>query len=251
MRPDPDTGKGDVWVVDTSRNTMSRSTFADAASISYAFSPDAKRIAVGTIAGTATGGMWIQPTSGSGNQEKLDTPKTFGNVISWSPNGRYLFFMVQNNATRADVYYIDLNGDKKLTPFIQSPANETGAVLSPNGKWLAYSSDESGRVEVYVTAFPGPGGKWQVSNGGGGSPSWSADGKQLYYTIGDKLMVVAIQNVETFEFGAPTALPIHVNEFAALGPAAPGERFPALKALSGGQSHPQEVILNWTGTLKQ
>ncbi len=251
VRPDPDTGKGDVWVVDTSRNTMSRSTFADAASISYAFSPDAKRIAVGTIAGTATGGMWIQPTSGSGTQEKLDTPKTFGNVISWSPNGRYLFFMVQNNATRADVYYIDLDGDKKLTPFIQSPANETGAVLSPNGKWLAYSSDESGRLEVYVTAFPGPGGKWQVSNGGGGSPSWSADGKQLYYTIGDKLMVVAIQNVETFEFGAPNALPIHVNEFAALGRAAPGERFPALKALSGGQAHPQEVILNWTATLKQ
>jgi Tol biopolymer transport system component len=159
--------------------------------------------------------------------------------------------MVQNNATRQDVYYIDLNGDKKLTPFIQTPANEAGAVLSPNGKWLAYQSDESGRYEVYVTAFPGPGGKWQVSNGGGGSPSWSHDGKQLYYTIADKLMTVPIQNVETFQFGAPVVLPLHVNEFASLGPVAPGERFPALKALSGGQTHPQEVILNWTGTLKQ
>jgi eukaryotic-like serine/threonine-protein kinase len=251
VRPDPDTGKGDVWIIDTSRNTMSRSTFADAATISFAFSPDAKRIAAGTIAGTASSGVWIQPTSGSGTQEKLDTPKTFGSVTSWSPNGRYLFFMVQNNATRQDVYYIDLNGDRKLTPFIQSPANETAAVLSPNGKWLAYMSDESGRYEVYVTAFPGPGGKWQVSNGGGSSPSWSADGKQLYYIIADKLMVVAIQNVETFEFGAATALPIHVNEFASLGRVAPGERFPALKALAGGQTHPQEVILNWTGTLKQ
>jgi Tol biopolymer transport system component len=251
VRPDPDSGKGDVWVVDTSRNTMSRSTFADAATITYAFSPDAKRVAVGTIAGTASAGTWIQPTSGSGNKEQLETPKTFGTVTSWSPNGRYLFLMVQNNATRQDVYYIDLDGDKKLTPFIQSPANDMSPALSPNGKWLAYTSDESGRPEVYVTAFPGPGGKWQVSNGGGGSASWSADGKQLYYTIGDKLMLVAIQNADTFEFGAPSALPIHVNEFAALGPAAPGERFPALKALSGGQSHPQEVILNWTGTLKQ
>jgi eukaryotic-like serine/threonine-protein kinase len=251
VRPDPDTGKGDVWVVDTSRNTMSRSTFADASSVTFAFSPDAKRIAIGTIAGTATGGVWIQPTNGSGTQEKLETPKTFGTVFSWSPNGRYLFLMVQNNATRQDVYYFDLNGDKKLTPFLQSPANESGAVLSPNGKWLAYQSDESGRYEVYVTAFPGPGGKWQISNGGGGFPSWSVDGKQLYYTAGDKLMLVAIQNTETFEFGAPNALPMHVNEFAALGPAAPGERFPALKALSGGQSHPQEVILNWTGILKQ
>jgi serine/threonine protein kinase/Tol biopolymer transport system component len=251
VRSDPDTGKGDVWVVDTSRNTMSRSTFADAAIISYAFSPDAKRIAVGTIAGTVSGGIWIQPTSGSGNQENLSAPKSFATVNSWSPDGRYLFFMVQNNATREDIYYADLNGDKKLIPFIQSPANDLGGVLSPNGKWLAYYSDESGRSEVYVTAFPGPGGKWQVSNGGGSSPSWSPDGKQLYYVIGEKLMVVAIQNVETFEFGAPTALPIHVNEFAALGSPAPGERFPALKALSGGQSHPQEVILNWTEALKQ
>jgi serine/threonine protein kinase len=251
VRPDPDTGKGDVWVVDISRNTMSRSTFADAAALTYGFSPDAKRIAVATIAGTASSGVWIQPASGSGTQEKLETPTTFGGVTNWSPNGRYLFLMVQNNATRQDVYYIDLEGDKKLTPFIESPANETGAVLSPNGKWLAYMSDESGRYEVYVTAFPGPGGKWQVSNGGGSDPSWSADGKQIYYTIGDKLMSVPIQNVETFQFGAPVLLPLHVNEFAALGPVAPGERFPALKALTGGQSHPQEVILNWTGTLKQ
>jgi eukaryotic-like serine/threonine-protein kinase len=251
VRSDPDTGKGDIWVVDTTRNTMSRSTFADAAIITYAFSPDAKRIAVGTIAGTVSGGIWIQPTNGSGSQENLAAPKSFATVNSWSPDGRYLFFMVQNNATRQDIYYADLNGDKKLMPFIQSPANDMGGVLSPNGKWLAYYSDESGRSEVYVTAFPGPGGKWQVSNGGGSSPSWSADGKQLYYVIGDKLMVVAIQNVETFEFGAPTALPIHVSEFAALGSPAPGERFPALKAMSGGQSHPQEVVLNWTGTLKQ
>ena len=251
VRPDPDTHKGDVWVVDTARNTTSRSTFADAATITYAFSPDAKRIAVGTIAGAVSGGMWIQPTSGSGTQEKLQTPKSFGTVTSWSLNGRYVFFMVQNNATRQDIYYVDLNGDKKLTPFIQSPANDMAAVLSPNNKWLAYTSDESGRPEIYVTSFPEPGGKWQVSNGGGGSASWSADGKQIYYTIGDKLMMVPIQNVETFQFGAPTALPLHVNEFAALGPVAPGERFPALKALTGGQSHPQEVILNWTGTLKQ
>jgi eukaryotic-like serine/threonine-protein kinase len=251
VRPDPDTRKGDVWVVDTSRNTMSRSTFADAATITYAFSPDAKRIAVGTIAGAVSGGIWIQPTSGSGNKEELEAPKSFGTVNSWSDNGRYVFFMVQNNATRQDVYYVDIEGDKKLTPFIQSPANDFNAILSPNNKWLAYTSDESGRPEVYVTAFPGPGGKWQVSNGGGGSASWSTDGKQLYYTIGDKLMLVAIQNTDNFEFGAPTALPMHVSEFAALGPVAPGERFPALKALSGGQSLPQEVILNWTGTLKQ
>jgi Tol biopolymer transport system component len=124
LRPEPDTGKGDVWTIDTRRNTTSRSTFADTSNVSFAFSPDAKSIAVGTIAGTVSGGIWIQPTSGSGNREKLDTPQSWGSVMSWSPNGRYLFCQVQNNATRQDVYYIDLNGDRKLTPFLQSPANE-------------------------------------------------------------------------------------------------------------------------------
>jgi eukaryotic-like serine/threonine-protein kinase len=247
VRSNPDSGRGDVWIVDTNRNTVSRSTFADAAHIYYAFSPDAKQIAVSTLAA----GAWIQPASGSGNQEKLKAPEGSAEVMSWSPDGRYLFLRVQNNTTRFDIYYMDLNGDRKPTPFLHSPTNETAAVLSPNGKWLAYASDESGRVEVYVTAFPSPVRKWQVSSGGGNSPSWSADGKQLYYTSGDKLMSAPIQNVDTFEFGAAAALPVHVNEFATLGPPASGERFPALKPLSGGQSQPQEVIFNWTGILKK
>jgi Tol biopolymer transport system component len=251
VRSDPDTGRSDVWVVDTKRNTVSRSTFADASNIGFAFSPDARRLAVSTIAGITSAGMWIQSTNGSGTQEKLQTPQGFVSVDSWSPNGRYILFNYQNNATRQDVYYIDLNGDRKLVPFLQSPANEVAAVLSPNGKWLAYASDESGRYEVYVTAFPEPGGKWQISNGGGTVPSWSEDGKKLYYVNGDKAMTVAVQNVERFEFGAPTALPIHANEFFSLGAVAPGERFPALKPLSGGPEHPQEVVLNWTGILKQ
>jgi dipeptidyl aminopeptidase/acylaminoacyl peptidase len=178
-------------------------------------------------------------------------PPVPATVASWSPDGRYLFLDLQNNATRHDIYYVDLNGDRKLTPFLNSPANESNAVLSPNGKWFAYSSDESERSEVYVTAFPGLGRKWQISNGGGDSPSWSRDGKQLYYHMGDKLMLVPIQNVDTFEFGAPAALPLHLDEFYRLGPVAPGERFAALKSLGGGQSHPQEVILNWAVTLKQ
>lgn len=230
---------------------MSRSTFADGTNPQYAFSPDANRIAVTTANGMTSAGMWIQPTSGSGNKEKLETPPASSTVASWSADGRYIFLNMQNNATRFDIYYVDLTGDRKLTAFLNSPANENAPVLSPNGKWLAYDSDESGRLEIYVTAFPGPGGKWQVSNGGGTLASWSADAKRLYYHSGDKLMSVAIQNVETFEFGAPTQLPIHLNEFAAVGPVAPGERFPALKPLNGGESNPQQVILNWTGTLKQ
>ncbi|HVI08257.1 MAG TPA: protein kinase, partial [Candidatus Binatia bacterium] len=251
VRTDADTGKGDVWIIDTSRNTAFRSTFADASNISFAFSPDGKRIVVGMVNGSVMGGMWIQPTSGSGAQMKVETPSHWGSILSWSRDGRYVFVMVQNNATREDVYYADLNGEKKIMPLLQSPANESAAELSPNGKWLAYMSDESGRFEVYVTAFPGPGGKWQVSNGGGQWPSWSKDGKHLYYTSGDKLMLVPVQNSDSFQFGAPAEQGLHTNDFSAIGPVATGERFPALKRLAGGQSLPEQVVLNWTGTLKQ
>ena len=223
VRSDPDTGRGDVWIVDASRNSVSRGTFTDGSDVRYAFSPDGKKIAVSAVGASGRAGVWIQPASGSGDQEKL-APEDYDEVTSWSPDGRYLFLKVQNSTTRADIDYIDLNGDRKPTPFLHSPANEDGAVLSPNGKWLAYLSDESGRIEIYVTAFPGSGGKWQVSSGGGDNPSWSADGKQLYYTNGDKLMVAPIQNAETFEFGASAALPIHLNDFADIGPPAPGER---------------------------
>ena len=251
VRTDPDTGRGDVWIADAKRNTMSRSTFAEAVNLAFVFSPDGRQIAVSMVQGASSGGLWIQAANGSGNRDKLDAPQNAGSVASWSRDGRYLFVDLQNNTTRFDVYYVDLKGDRKMTPFLNSPANEGLPVLSPNGKWLAYQSDESGKLEVYVTAFPGPGGKWQISSGGGAAPSWSADGKQLYYEHGDKLMVAPIQTSETFEFGAPSSLPIHLNDFSSFGPVVPGGRFPALKALSGGQSMPQEVILHWTGTLKQ
>lgn len=251
IRSDPDSGRDDLWMIDTVHNSVTRSTFVNGANMYYAFSPDGKKVAVSTIAGGAAANVWIQPISGSGGQEKLDTPRVWGAVDSWSANGRYLFLSVQNNATREDVYYSDLSGDKKLVPYLQSPANEIEAVLSPNGKWLAYISDESGRIEVYVTAFPEPGGKWQISSGGGSDPSWSADGKQLYFKNNDKLMLVPIGNVDTFAFGAPSALPINLSEFASLGPVASGERFPALKPLVGGQSLPEQVVFNWTGTLKR
>jgi eukaryotic-like serine/threonine-protein kinase len=252
VRTDPDTGRGDVWVADTLRNTMSRGSFADGVNLSYAFSADGKKMAVSSVVGTGAGGLWIQSTNGSGSQEKLETPPGAGSVSDWSRDGRYLFVDVQNNATRFDVYSIDLQGDRKLTPFLTSPANELSPVLSPNGKWLAYVSDESGKYEVYVTPFPGAGGKWQVSSGGGGSvPWWSADGKQLYYHAGDKLMAVPVQNADTFQFGAPSALPIHLNEFGDVGTPVDGNKFSALKPLAGGQQEPQQVLLNWTGILKQ
>jgi eukaryotic-like serine/threonine-protein kinase len=97
--------------------------------------------------------------SGSGTQDKIADSPVWMVLNDWSRDGRHLIGYVQENTTREDIFFVDLKGDRKLKKFLQTPASETNAYLSPNGKWLAYLSDESGRPEVYVTAFPGPGGR--------------------------------------------------------------------------------------------
>ncbi|MGH9651709.1 MAG: TolB family protein, partial [Terriglobales bacterium] len=187
IRLDKGSQSSDVWVVDLKRNTTSRATFAEAPNLSFGLSPDGNMIAVDTNSSGSHGQLWTQPISGAGAQQNLVDSASWLTVTDWSRDGRYLFGDVQENKTRQDVFFVDLKGDRKLTKFLQSPAAEQVPRLSPNGKWLAYTSDESGRVEVYVTAFPGPGGKWQVSNGGGDIPQWSRDGKELYFVSGPKI----------------------------------------------------------------
>ena len=172
-------------------------------------------------------------------------------VTSWSRDGRYLFVSLQGDTTRQDLYYIDLQGNRKLVPILETPNEEDFATLSPNGKWLAYHSDQSGTTEIYVMAFPGPGSKWQLSSGGGRSPTWSRDGKQLYFVGAGKLMSVPIQNAEQFEFGAAVELPFatrDIEDFVA----GPGpDQLIVLKHTGDSQGPPLEVVLNWTQRIKK
>jgi Tol biopolymer transport system component len=118
-------------------------------------------------------------------------------------DGRFiLYWSSQNNG---DLMVLPMTGDRKPFPFPSTPFNEVQGVFSPDGKWVAYQSNESGRFEVYVRPFPGPGGQWQVSTGGGISPRWQADGEELYYVARDnKLMgVAASAQGRTFVPGMP------------------------------------------------
>jgi Tol biopolymer transport system component len=251
IRVDKDTQNGDVWLVDLKRNTTSRATFTESPNLSYVLSPDGNTLAVSSNSNVAPGLVWTQSASGSGTQEKIANVGIFVNVADWSRDGRYLIITMQENKTRWDVAYVDLKGDRKLTKFLQGPQDEQNAVLSPNGKWLAYQSDESGRSEVYVAAFPGPGGKWQISSDGGNSPAWSHDGKELYFLNNSKFLAAPIQNPESFEFGTPQPLPLptaDVDGFAA-GPTS--DRFLVLKRAGATQSSPIQVVLNWTEALKK
>ncbi|MCH8269243.1 MAG: PD40 domain-containing protein [Acidobacteria bacterium] len=101
---------------------------------------------------------------------------------------------------------LPLEGERKPQPFLQTQFSEGPAVFSPDGRWLAYVSDESGRFEIYVQPFPGPGGKWQISTGGGTEPVWSPSGQELYYRNSDQMMAVDISTQPTFTVGKPRLL---------------------------------------------
>jgi hypothetical protein len=124
---------------------------------------------------------------------------------SWSPDGRFLAFS-DGGAAGWDII-IRTVGDKPSTrPFLQTPITEQAAMFSPDRRWLAYSSDESGRPEIYVQPFPGPGGKRQISTDGGFEPAWNRNGRELFYRNGSRMMAVAVATTPSFSAGAPQTL---------------------------------------------
>ena len=125
----------------------------------------------------------------------------------WSRDGRWILFGQEDpkRKTGWDIWALPFEGDRKPFPVLRTPFNENYAVFSPDGRWLAYQSDESGRNEIYLAPFPGPGGKWQISRGGGRDPAWRYDGKGLYYrgTNGNLMEVAITPKGSTAEAGSP------------------------------------------------
>jgi len=196
-------GDPDVYVYDLKRGTMQRLTF-DGQSASPVFSPDGKRIVYGSAAGANTSNLWMISADGSGQAERLTHSEFRQLPYSWSPDGSMLAFTEIHPETRGDVYIISMEADHSTRPLVNSKFTENMPQISPNGKWIAYISSESGTSEVYVQNFPTPGGKWQVSSGGGALPKWSWDGKQLFYVYGStNLMAVDITTNAKFQAGTP------------------------------------------------
>ena len=126
--------------------------------------------------------------------------------MSWSPDGQLLAFIEVNPTTGWDIWVLRHRGDRKAQPFLRTPFNEGAPRFSPDGRWLAYISDESGRYEIYVQPYPGPGGKWQISTEGGTEPVWNPNGRELFYRSGDKMMAVDIATQPSFAAGKPRML---------------------------------------------
>jgi hypothetical protein len=238
-------GSSDIWLQDASRN--SRFTF-DAADDRYPiWSPDGARVAFASNRSGAYD-VYERAADGSGGERLLLQSAEFKRPNSWSPDGKFiLYWAAQNNG---DLRVLPLTGDRKPFPFVSTPFDEQQGVFSPDGRWVAYQSDESGRYEIYVRPFPGPGGQAQASAGGGHSPRWRADGKELYYLAPDLRLMAAKVSAQGTGFTAATPeslFPTHINQ-ATNRPqydVARDGRFLILTDLPDTSAEPIHLLLNW------
>ncbi|MEE8256806.1 MAG: hypothetical protein V3R60_02855, partial [Acidobacteriota bacterium] len=198
----------DVWVHELSRNVLSRLTFAEGYDGAPVWTPDGERIAFRSSRDGGAANIYWKPADGSGEAERLTTSDNLHSPSSWSPDGKMMAFFELNPETGWDIWTLRLEGDRKPEPFLRTRFAELGLTFSPDGRWITYQSNESGRTEVYVRPFPGPGGKCQVSAGASRAPfqRWSHDGRELFYLNGNKMMVVPVRAGESFSAGTPQVL---------------------------------------------
>jgi Tol biopolymer transport system component len=186
-------GNEDVWILETDRGAPKRITFDAARDIGPVWSPDGARI---VFMSTRTGGgeLFQRAADGTGNEVPLQNSAGASQPSDWSLDGRFLLYRKQDARTRYDIWALPLVGDRTAFPVVQTTSNERDAQFSPDGKWIAYESDESGQFEIYVRPFPGPGAAALVSTGGGAQVRWSRDGTELFYiALDDRLMSVSIR----------------------------------------------------------
>ncbi|MFY9530945.1 MAG: protein kinase, partial [Candidatus Acidiferrales bacterium] len=246
----------DIWTYDIARAVKTRLTFGSASAqgnISGVWSPDEHRIAY-TSMRSGKYGIYQKASDGSGTEEALlegmETPQY---PDDWSPDGRVLAYETQLHVP--SIWMLPLGGDRKPFPFLQSQFAEVLARFSPDGKWVAYCSLESGRMEVYVRPFPGPGGKWQVSTEGGYLPRWRRDGKEIFYLSPDnKLMVAEVrEGGSSFEVGKVHAL-FEIRPYGQRGSydvTADGQRFIILDYAREQSTAAITLVVNWPADLKK
>ncbi len=259
----------DVWVYEWGRDTLFRLTFDAGGDGAPVWTPDGQRIAFSSArADQATQNLYWQRADGAGEAERLTESKSPQDPASWHPSGRFLAFEENNPQTSFDILILPLKGDEasvwkpgKPTVFLNGPFNELQAAFSPDGRWLAYTSNESGRNEVYVRPFPGPGGKWQVSTAGGSWSLWSRSKRELFYRGEDGRILVAAYTAEGDSFRpekprvwSPGLVPLRVLRGRNYDLHPDGERLAVLKA-SGDEAEARrdrvDLIVNFFDELRR
>jgi serine/threonine protein kinase/Tol biopolymer transport system component len=250
VRSDSAGADSDVWILDLQRPQATRSTFVSAANdVLTALSPDGAQLAVWAEGGAGRKGstLWIQPTSGSGSPQPL-LEKTSFNVTGWSPDGALLVGATQETETGFDVAYLAVADPSKIVRVTTSRFDELDSALSPNGRWIAYSSNETGRREIFVCDFPKGARRWQVSRSGGEVPTWRGDSSELYYTGPEGVTAVSVgERSGGLELGAPERFAFSRDTFRLdFGVRSPdGRRFLVERYDSEAFTEPIRLIRSW------
>jgi serine/threonine protein kinase/Tol biopolymer transport system component len=254
-------GNRDVWVLELARHITSRFTFDPTVDLGPVWAPDGDRI-VFTSARRGVVNLYLKSSNGAGNEDfLLESPQATA-AMDWSRDGRFIIYRVVNPNGGRDLWVLPLFGDRKPYPFVATSFNASYAQFSPDGRWVAYQSDESGQYQIYVQPFPGPGAKLPVSNAGGTHPRWNRNGKELFYIAADsKLMSVAVETTtdsHTLKAGTPVELfathlvevpPSAQRQQYAVSP--DGQRFLMNVPIESADISPITVVLNWNpGTKK-
>jgi Tol biopolymer transport system component len=233
---------GDNWAFDLAQGRMQRLTFdASQDNQSPIWSPDGTRIAFSSRRNNKWG-IYTKLADGTGTEELITESDPGKAPMSWSPDGKLLVYTQAGQAN--DVWAVPVAGDKKPFPLLQSPANEVFPQVSPDGKWLAYQSSETGRNEIYVKSFPEGPGKWQVSTDGGLWPRWRRDGKELYFVLAPNVWAAEIRVIGSsvqpgvpqtlFALGADPSAAMNHNPYLRFAVAGDGKSFLMSQPGTGG-----------------
>jgi hypothetical protein len=245
----------DLWVQDLTRGILTRLTSGAQVITTVRWTPDGTRVVFTSRGDRASTPSWVLP-DGSGEPEPLFASDQQGAVTSFSPDGRLATLFRRDPATGLDLWVLPLTGNAVPQPFLRTPSTEVGPTFSPDGRWIAYVSDESGQYEVYVRPYPPGPGKWQVSTAGGEEGIWSRDGRELFYRNGQKWMAVPVTLGPAFAAETPTLLfeGSYVNVGGLSYDVAPdGGRFLLLEPAeppAASVTH-LNVVLNWFEDVKQ
>jgi Tol biopolymer transport system component/predicted Ser/Thr protein kinase len=248
----------DIWLFDVARGLRTRFTFDTAGESDAVWSPDAKTIVFDSTR-RGHSDVYRKAANGSGEEELLYSDQVDKYPLSISPDGKSLLYLVGGGAkSGADLWILPnplgANSAARPFPILHTQANENYGQFSPDGHWIAYASDESGRYEVYLAPFPGPGGRRQVSPAGGEQPRWRADGKEIFYVAADQRLMAAevalkgggIETGEVHPLFGPLSTGI-LNQYDV---SADGQRILAITPRQNA-SEPLTIVQNWPAELKK
>lgn len=254
----------DIWIYDLERGTLSRLTFLADGNSRPVWTPNGERIVYGSFEKGKPQSLWWIRSDGGGSPDRLTQTDSPQNPGSWTPDGKTLAFTQRNLGTSVDVMTLSVDGSEKTgwkpgqpKVFLNTPFLETDPEFSPDGRWLAYISNESGTNEIYVRPFPGPGGKTQISTGGGSLPQWSRNGKELYYIAStrDKIMAVTYSAIgDSFRAEKPRIWSTgQISDRSSYVPSPDGKRIGVLKtpgAVDAAPINKVEFIFNFIDQIR-